>query len=173
MWLKTNRPRRAMPGTALWLYTISVLCAYCQSEHLDECLIQFAETIKHVVDFAMNGEGDKLQERLQKRAKQRSDSSWLVEWWNDAAYLTDPEPLVFFVSYFYAFKDIVALMNPKPAAPRAQCAVAAALVFEALKFRDLITQSELLPETAGGRCVHPAFVHVGESRSVRTKVLSL
>ncbi len=103
------------------------------------------------MDFAISGEGEKLQERLQRRAKQRPESSWLIEWWNDAAYLTDSEPLVFFVSYFYAFKDLVPSMNPRPAAPRVQTAVAAALVFEALRFRDLIADSTLPPETVGGR----------------------
>lgn len=78
---------------------------------------EFASASNAIVDFAMGGDGQRLQSRLLARAKANPDSSWLIEWWNDYAYLTDPGPVVFFVSYFYAFKDLVPFLAPRPGHP--------------------------------------------------------
>lgn len=48
--------------------------------------------------------GPELQRRLEERAAQ-NNLGWLLEWWNDLAYLTDREPVVFYVNYFFGFKD--------------------------------------------------------------------
>ena len=45
---------------------------------------------------------------LQKRLIHRKDTlpqSWLIDWWNDAAYFAYRDPVVVNVSYFYAFRD--------------------------------------------------------------------
>ena len=75
---------------------------------------EFASARAAVVDFALGSDGRRLQSRLLARAKANSDSSWLIDWWNDVAYLTDTGPVVFYVSYFYAFKDLVPALRPQP-----------------------------------------------------------
>lgn len=46
---------------------------------------QFAKTRKAVEDFAGSEIAKRLQERLQARAGEHT--SWLSEWWNEAAYM--------------------------------------------------------------------------------------
>lgn len=46
-----------------------------------------------------------LQERLQNRRDNEGRDNWLSDWWNEAAYMAYRDPVVPFVSYFYAHKD--------------------------------------------------------------------
>jgi carnitine O-acetyltransferase len=95
-------------------------------------------------------QGRKLQEKLVERAKSKPDSSWLIDWWNDWCYLTDREPLVFFVSYFYAFKDVLGYIRQDTNGP-AQSAVAAALVHHAIGFRSEFLAGTLPPDMSGNK----------------------
>ena len=46
-----------------------------------------------------------LQARLLSRAKTRSDSSWLLSWWNSLGYLQIRDPNIIHVSYFFQLSD--------------------------------------------------------------------
>jgi carnitine O-acetyltransferase len=95
-------------------------------------------------------QGRKLQLKLIERAKSKPDSSWLIDWWNDWCYLTDREPLVFFVSYFYAFKDVLVHIRQETKGS-AQSAVAAALVHHAISFRGELLAGTLPPDMSGNK----------------------
>ena len=57
-------------------------------------------------DFlAPGGLGETLQGRLLKRRTQYPDSSWFINWWNDYAYLTYRETVVWNVTYALQFAD--------------------------------------------------------------------
>ncbi len=45
------------------------------------------------------------QQRLQQRAAEFGNSSWLQLWWNQAGYLQVRDPVVINVSYFFSFLD--------------------------------------------------------------------
>jgi carnitine O-acetyltransferase len=99
----------------------------------------------------VGGKGEELQRRLQARRADKHGSSWLVDWWNHLAYLSDRGPVVFFVSYFYVFKPLTTLPPSPPATAggRLQCAVAAALAEAALLFHDKVTDGSLDPDVVG------------------------
>jgi Choline/Carnitine o-acyltransferase len=64
------------------------------------------ELVKNLLDETASAamgrvSGRTLQMRLLARAEQKP--SWLLEYWNEAAYLRDRSPLPIFVSYFFAF----------------------------------------------------------------------
>ncbi|EKX44663.1 hypothetical protein GUITHDRAFT_87369 [Guillardia theta CCMP2712] len=101
---------------------------------------QFEATAKKAAYFLVNGDGKKLQERLLRRAAEKKGSSWLIDWWNDRAYLTDREPVVFFVSYFYLLKHA-----PLPL-PHGQLLSASALVRTVCRFRDQVVSGSLQPD---------------------------
>jgi carnitine O-acetyltransferase len=65
---------------------------------------EFEESVKNVSDFIKpGGFGEVLQQRLLKRAEEMNlkGRSWLIDWWNDYAYMGYRDPLVIFVSYFF------------------------------------------------------------------------
>ena len=70
---------------------------------------EYAKTAAAVLEFSVGGKGEELQQRLLSRRTEKHGTSWLSEWWNQRAYLTDREPVVFFVSYFYSFKRLMDL----------------------------------------------------------------
>lgn len=53
--------------------------------------------------------------------------SWLIEWWNDRAYMSYRDPIVINVSYFFQFADDKVFT--------AQSSRAAAITQAALEFR--------------------------------------
>ena len=125
---------------------------------LSSTIIKYLKSIRPLVndeDFkracvaafesASSEQGRVLQERLIERATSNPDSSWLIDWWNDWCYLTDREPLVFFVSYFYSFKDLSGYV-PKQSGFSVQASVAAALVHNALEFRHDLLSGILPPD---------------------------
>lgn len=65
---------------------------------------QYKETEAKVNSFLKGGVGEKLQSRLQEYAK--TQDNWLALWWDDYAYLSYRDPVVPFVSYFFAHKDV-------------------------------------------------------------------
>jgi carnitine O-acetyltransferase len=113
---------------------------------------EYKETAAAVLAFAVGGEGEELQRRLLARRAEKHHSSWLLEWWNQYAYLTDRGPVVFFVSYFYSFKRLTAIHASPPLriSGRLQCTVAAAMVEAALIFKSRIDDGSLEPDKAGG-----------------------
>ena len=46
------------------------------------------------------GIGQKLQERLIRKAQDPKVKNWIIDWWNEAAYLRPRDPVVPDVSYF-------------------------------------------------------------------------
>jgi carnitine O-acetyltransferase len=91
-------------------------------------LVEYSQTLQNVQTFKATI-GPQLQTRLESRAAEKGEG-WLLEWWNDYAYMAYRDPLVLNVSYFYAFKDDLFRKDP--------AARAASTVIGALAFRDLV-----------------------------------
>lgn len=88
-----------------------------------------------------------LQKRLQDRAASpESEGNWLASWWNTAAYMAYRDPVVPYVSYFYAHKDD---KHRRTGTKRA-----GALLKAMLHFRKLVESEQLAPEKtkAGPLC---------------------
>lgn len=64
---------------------------------------------KQAVESALSGKDSalvkELQTRLQARANEEGRENWLADWWNEAAYMAYRDPVVPYVSYFYAHAD--------------------------------------------------------------------
>ncbi|KAK9470118.1 carnitine O-acetyltransferase [Dipodascopsis tothii] len=87
------------------------------------------------------GDAQKLQDRLLQRAGQPGMKNWLAEWWNEAAYMAYRDPVVPYVSYFYAHEDDrSAATGPKRAAK---------IVSAALQFKAEVDAGTLEPEYLG------------------------
>lgn len=80
----------------------------------------------------------KLQERLIARREDPAHRNWIIDWWNQAAYLAYRDPVVPYVSYFYSFRDDRRRRNP---AKRA-----AAITTAALEFKKQVDEGILEPE---------------------------
>ena len=109
---------------------------------------QYLATKAAVNEFLKaGGRGQELQKRLEKRASELPNSSWLQEWWNKGSYLEYREPVVIFVSYFFHFADL-------PMGYRGnQITRAAALLQGALKYRQMICQEKDM--NTGAICATP------------------
>jgi len=84
-----------------------------------------AEAAVH--EFAKpDGQGVELQKRLKAR-DESTEKSWLIDWWNDYAYMGYRDPVVVNVNYFFVFKDDKRRRDP---ASRAASIVKAALEFK-------------------------------------------
>lgn len=91
---------------------------------------EYKSTLKNVADFTKpGGFGEVLQKRLIERSNS-SEKGWLIEWWNNYAYMAYREPVVLNVNYFYVFVDDPFRRDP--------VARAASIVTGALAFRDLV-----------------------------------
>ncbi|PVZ97110.1 hypothetical protein BB558_006955 [Smittium angustum] len=99
---------------------------------------QLQQSKERISQFLESGEGKTLQTRLEDRAKDPNRASWLEEWWNDLAYLGYRDPVVPFVSYFYAYKDDKKM--------RKGTKRAAAIVSTALKFWKQVVDETIEPE---------------------------
>ncbi|CAE6431865.1 unnamed protein product [Rhizoctonia solani] len=109
-------------------------------------LARSAEELKatesKIEELRSTGIGKTLQERLLQRKveKDKIGSSWLEEWWDDAAYLTYRDPVVIYVSYYYGF-------TPHPAhLPQTTSHRAAALTRSAMLFRQRFKRGEITPD---------------------------
>uniref|UniRef100_A0A7S3LJ93 Choline/carnitine acyltransferase domain-containing protein n=1 Tax=Aplanochytrium stocchinoi TaxID=215587 RepID=A0A7S3LJ93_9STRA len=91
-----------------------------------------------------DGIGHVLQKRLQERAASRPNTSWLQEWWNDLAYLSYRDSIVYNVTYYLQFADELpfAMADPSRRAAR--------FVSHGLKFRDLVASGQLAPDMQKG-----------------------
>jgi carnitine O-acetyltransferase len=104
---------------------------------------EFENTQKAVAEFIRpGGDGETLQKRLVARREDPKVKNWVIQWWNDAAYLTYRDPVVPYVSYFYSHRDDRRRRNP---AKRA-----AALTTAALEFKKQVDECTLEPEYMKG-----------------------
>ena len=88
---------------------------------------EYAKTEAIVAEFQKpGGIGEVLHERLLARANNPNAINWLEDWWNELAYFGYRDPIVVYVSYFYAYKDDKLRKNP---ATRAAAIVTAAQEF--------------------------------------------
>ncbi|KAH9248971.1 hypothetical protein BASA81_013371 [Batrachochytrium salamandrivorans] len=100
----------------------------------------FAATLAAVTEFKQpGGVGHVLQDRLIAHDKSTS-KSWLIDWWNDYAYMSYRDPVVINVNYFFAFKDDKLRKDP--------AARAASIVTGVLAFRNLVVSEQLQPDMA-------------------------
>ena len=113
----------------LYLQSIQPLCTPTE----------YATTAAAVADFLKaGGRGPELQQRLEQRAADSKDSSWLQEWWNKKSYLEYRQPVVIFVSYFFHFADLPMGFRGN------QLTRAAALLHGALHYRQrLVLQQDV------------------------------
>lgn len=79
-----------------------------------------------------------LQDRLVAKAEDPEVKNWIIDWWNDAAYLAYKDPVVPYVSYFYSFRDDRKRRNPSTRA--------AAITTAALEFQKEVINATLEPE---------------------------
>ncbi|KAG0306958.1 Carnitine O-acetyltransferase mitochondrial [Dissophora globulifera] len=101
----------------------------------------FAETTAAVEEFQKpGGVGEELQKRLLAKANDPKTVNWLEDWWNDLAYFGYRDPVVIYVSYFYAYKDDVLRKKPTQRA--------AAIIQAAMDFRRQVVDESLAPEMA-------------------------
>jgi carnitine O-acetyltransferase len=63
---------------------------------------QFEHTQNAIRDFMSSPLVKTLQQRLEGRAAQPDMKNWLSDWWNLAAYMGYRDPVVVYVSYYYA-----------------------------------------------------------------------
>ncbi|KAL1922551.1 uncharacterized protein VTP21DRAFT_10090 [Calcarisporiella thermophila] len=130
-----NLPRLPVPALAdtcqKYLQTVRPLLS-------DE---DYAKTRAAVEEFQRQGGiGEELQRRLLAKANDPNVVNWLEDWWNEVAYFGYRDPVVVYVSYFFAYKD-----DPVRQAPAAR---AAGIVTAALDFRRQVLSQTLEPEYA-------------------------
>ncbi|KAF9208140.1 Carnitine O-acetyltransferase mitochondrial [Haplosporangium sp. Z 27] len=102
---------------------------------------EFEETSAAVAEFKKaGGVGEELQKRLLAKANDPKVVNWLEDWWNDLAYFGYRDPVVVYVSYFYAYKDD--LLRKKPTKR------AASIIQAAMDFRRQVVDESLAPEMA-------------------------
>ncbi|CEG68464.1 Putative Carnitine O-acetyltransferase [Rhizopus microsporus] len=104
---------------------------------------EYKRSEQAVKEFLAPGSiGHELQKRLVARANDPSIVNWMEDWWLDQAYMGYRDPVVVYVSYFFAYKDDKLRRVP---AQRA-----AAITTAALEFKKLIVTKTLEPEYAKG-----------------------
>ncbi|KKY27587.1 putative carnitine acetyl transferase [Phaeomoniella chlamydospora] len=79
-----------------------------------------------------------LQKRLTAHREDPKRKNWIIDWWNEAAYLAYRDPVVPYVSYFYSHRDDRKRRNP---AKRA-----AAITTAVLDFKRQVDDGSLEPE---------------------------
>ncbi|KAG0361784.1 Carnitine O-acetyltransferase mitochondrial [Podila minutissima] len=100
---------------------------------------EFAKTTAAVAEFQKSGGvGEELQKRLLAKANDPKTVNWLEDWWNDLAYFGYRDPVVIYVSYFYAYKDDRLRKKPTQRA--------AAIIQAAMDFRRQVVDESLAPE---------------------------
>ncbi|EPZ36771.1 Acyltransferase ChoActase/COT/CPT domain-containing protein [Rozella allomycis CSF55] len=133
----------AVPSGQLWAHQASL--PKLPVPTLEETCSKYLQTLKPLLNdveyeqnrraveefLAPNGVGRVLQERLVEKAK-NAKTSWLINWWNEYAYLAYRDPVVIYVSYFFQFVD-----DHRPQF-RTQTGRAASLIQGAMEFRRLL-----------------------------------
>ena len=116
---------------------------------------EYAKTKQSVGEFVKpGGKGEVLQRRLEQRARDYGDSSWLQHWWNAGSYLEFRMANVINVSYFFSFADLPAGFRGK------QVLRASLLAHGALKFRQAVCRGDdvnagKIPGSIGPGCATP------------------
>ncbi|KAI5295467.1 Carnitine O-acetyltransferase mitochondrial [Ascosphaera acerosa] len=112
---------------------------YLKSVHPLLSTQEFERTTAAVEAFVRpGGEGEQLQKRLLTKAQDPKVDNWIIDWWNNDAYLGYRDPVVPYVSYFYSYKDDRARSNP---AKRA-----AAITTAALEIKREVDTNSIEPE---------------------------
>jgi carnitine O-acetyltransferase len=112
---------------------------YLKSVHPLISPAEYENTEKVVQDFIKpGGVGEELQKRLQARREDPNIRNWIIDWWNETAYLAVRDPVVPYVSYFYSHRDDRKRRDP---AKRA-----AAITTAALDFKKRVDEKSLEPE---------------------------
>lgn len=134
---QANLPKLPVPSLS------ETLQKYLKSVHPILSPEEYKRTEQAVKDFeAPGGLGQQLQQRLVARAQDPSIVNWMEEWWSDQAYMGYRDPVVVYVSYFFAYKDDKFRKIP---AERA-----AAITTAALEFKKAVVEKTLEPEYAKG-----------------------
>ncbi|KAL0638143.1 Carnitine O-acetyltransferase mitochondrial [Maublancomyces gigas] len=112
---------------------------YIKSVHPLISASELEATESAVTEFLKpGGVGEALQNKLLARAADPNVKNWIIEWWNESAYLGYRDPVVPYVSYFYSYKDDKKRRDP---AKRA-----AAITTAALEFKKMVDGGTLEPE---------------------------
>lgn len=112
---------------------------YLRSVHPLLSPSEYEVTKKAVDSFIAPGSlGQELQKRLVAKREDASVKNWIIDWWNNAAYLGYRDPVVPYVSYFYSHRDDRKRRDP---AKRA-----AAITSSVLEFKKEVDGGSLEPE---------------------------
>lgn len=112
---------------------------YIKSVHPLVSKVELEQTEKAVADFIKpGGPGEILQKRLIARREQPEIKNWIIEWWNEAGYLSPRDPVVPYVSYFYSHRDDRRRRDP--------AVRAAAISTAVLEFKKQVDEGTLEPE---------------------------
>ncbi|KAG1048215.1 hypothetical protein G6F43_009376 [Rhizopus delemar] len=134
---QTNLPKLPVPELQetlpKYLKTVRPLLTDEEYKRTEEAVKQF---------IAPGGLGHELQRRLVARANNPNVVNWMEDWWLDQAYMGYRDPVVVYVSYFFAYKDDKLRKAP---AQRA-----AAITTAALEFKKMVVEKTLEPEYAKG-----------------------
>jgi len=136
-----NLPKLPVPSieNTLKIFLPSAL-PLAESEEEAQNLIQACESFPQ--------EALKLQERLEARRDETSDSSWLQLWWNQEGYLKYREPVVINVSYFFNIKHDDETLKDVEGKPLGVMRGAAALVALG-QYRKQVCSGQTPQETIG------------------------
>ncbi|KAF2668447.1 carnitine O-acetyltransferas-like protein [Microthyrium microscopicum] len=112
---------------------------YLKSLHPLLSKTEFEASTKAVEDFVRpGGKGEELQKRLVAKREDPNVKNWIIDWWNEAAYLGYRDPVVPYVSYFYSHRDDRKRRDPSKRA--------AAITTASLEFKKQVDTGELEPE---------------------------
>jgi len=109
--------------------------------HLD--YKQFEHTQEAIRDFLTSPMVKTLQNRLEARADQPGMKNWLSDWWNLAAYMGYRDPVIIFVSYYYAHVMNLGKAWIEGDSPSLKAAL---LLKGILSFRQLVESQQLTPD---------------------------
>lgn len=112
---------------------------YIKSVHPLLSASELESTKSAVTEFLKpGGVGEVLQKKLLARAADPEVKSWLIDWWNESAYLGYRDPVVPYVSYFYSYKDDKKRRDPVKRA--------AVITTATLEFKKMVDGGTLEPE---------------------------
>ncbi|KAF2101838.1 carnitine O-acetyltransferase [Rhizodiscina lignyota] len=112
---------------------------YLKSLHPLLSKSEFQHSTSIVQEFLQSGgQGETLQTRLLARREDPNVKNWIIDWWNDAAYLGYRDPVIPYVSYFYSHRDDRKRRDPAKRAAAISTAV--------LAFKKQVDEGTLEPE---------------------------
>lgn len=111
---------------------------------------QFEHTQNAIRDFMSSPMVKTLQQRLESRAAQPGMKNWLSDWWNLAAYMGYRDPVVVYVSYYYAHVLNLGKGWKEGDTPSLKAAL---LLKGILAFRQLVETQQLTPDKIKGKAL--------------------